>query len=141
MPRDLMNDLDFKRGISPVATAADNTAIVSQILDMAPYDAAMFAILTGALPDVDATFAVTVDHGDVSNLSDAAAVPAEQLNGTLALAGFIFSDDDKVRKIGYVGTKRYVRVTVTPSLNASASLIGGVWIGIPKRLPAVNPPA
>jgi hypothetical protein len=139
--RDLANNIDFKRGISPVATAADNTPVVSQILDTVGYDAVAFAILTGAIPDADATFVVLVEHGDVANLSDAAAVPDEYLNGTEALAGFQFDDDNECRKIGYTGTKRYVRVTVTPANNASATLIAGVWMVKPNRLPAANPPA
>jgi hypothetical protein len=139
---DLMNNIDLKRGISPAATAADNTAIVSQIVDTRGYESATFVILTGSLPDADATFAVTIDHGDVSNLSDAASVPTDMLLGTTALAGFTFAADDSVRKIGYVGPKRYVRVTITPAANSSASLIAGVWIlGHPALVPTANPPA
>jgi hypothetical protein len=136
---DLHNKLDLKRAISPVSVA-DNTAQVSQIIDLRGYRSCMFAILTGSLADADATFAVTIDHGDAANLSDAAAVPAAMLNGTTALAGFIFSDDDKVRKIGYTGDKRYVRITVTPSANASAALLAAVAVLEPLNSPAANPP-
>ncbi|MER9911696.1 hypothetical protein NKJ71_13790 [Mesorhizobium sp. M0050] len=140
---DLHNHVNFKRGISPVAAAqTDNTAIVSQIVDTLGYGSVEFAILTGSLADADATFAVTVDHGDASNLSDAAAVPADQLLGTTALASFIFSDDDKVFKIGYLGSRRYVRVTITPSANTGNACIAGVWIlGEPVLSPTSNPPA
>lgn len=136
---DLHNKLDLKRAISPVSVA-DNTAQVSQIIDLRGYKSCMFAILTGSLADVDATFAVTIDHGDAANLSDAASVPAAMLNGTTALAGFIFSDDDKVRKIGYTGDKRYVRITVTPSANASAALLAAVAVLEPLNAPPANPP-
>jgi hypothetical protein len=72
------------------------------------YESLTWLIATGALPDADATFTVLVEHGDAANLSDAAAVPDEQLVGTEALASFIFSDDNKCFKIGYIGGKRYV---------------------------------
>ena len=137
---DLMNKIDAKRAISPVSVA-DNTAQVSQIIDTKGYAGVCFVILTGSLADADATFAVTIDHGDASNLSDAASVSSDMLNGTTALAGFVFSDDDKVRKIGYRGDKRYVRITITPSANASAALIAAVAILDPLNAPASNPPA
>lgn len=136
--RDLANNLKFARGISATTVTNANTAFVSQIFDTADYDAVAFAIQTAALTDANATFAVTVDHGNVSNLSDAASVPAAQLTGTLASAGFTFADDDATRYIGYVGDKRYVRVTVTPSGNDSGSAtVAGVWVALAKLQPAV----
>ena len=137
--RDIANNLDLKRAISPVSVA-DNTAQVSQILDTRDYESVMLGILLGSIADADATFAVTFEHGDAANLSDAAAVPADYLNGTTTLAGFVFSDDDKLRKIGYVGIKRYIRATITPSANASAALLAALWICAPRRRPAANPP-
>ena len=129
--RDLLNQIQVKRGLSPVASAADNTAQVSQIIDRQGYDSAGFVIATGAVPDADATFAVLVEHGDVSNLSDAAAVPDVELIGQdpasastpEVQAGFTFAADDNVRKIGYRGSKRYLRLTITPSANSSATLL------------------
>ncbi len=140
--RDLANRLDLKRGLSPVAAGTDNTAYVSQIFDTKNFKSCMFAILIGANTDADATFAVLVEDGNQSNLSDNAAVADEYLNGTEALAGFQFDDDNEVRKIGYTGPKRYVRVTITPTGNNSGNIfIAGVWIGEPNRIPAANPPA
>lgn len=140
MTNDLHNNLDFKRAISPVSVA-DNTAQVSQIIDRVGYGSLEFVIATGALTDADATFTVLVQHGNQSNLSDAADVPDEELLGTEALAGFAFSDDDKVRKIGYRGIKRYVRLTVTPVNNASGALLSAVAVlGSPALVPTANPP-
>lgn len=139
--RDGMNNIHLARAISPAATAADNTPIVSQIIDRQGYDSLTFAIATGAVPDADATFAVLVEDGDNAALSDAAAVADAELVGTEALAGFGFADDDKVRKIGYVGNKRYVRLTITPANNLSATLIAAIAIlGHPSIVPTANPP-
>lgn len=125
--RDLYNNLTFRRAISPVSVA-DNTAAVSQIIDVQGFDSLVFAIATGSLGDADATFAVLVEHGDDSGLSDAAAVADAELNGTEAAAGFQFDDDNETRKIGYIGNKRYVRLTITPSGNASAALIAAMAV-------------
>ena len=88
----------------------------------------MFAIATGSIADADATFTVLVEDGDNSALSDAAAVADAELNGTEALAAFQFDDDNETRKIGYIGNKRYVRLTITPAANASAAVICAVAI-------------
>lgn len=139
--RDLMNSIHPVRAIAPVV-ATDNTALVSQIIDTMGYGSLAFVIVTGTLADADATFAVTLDHGNAANLSDAAAVPATQMNGTPALASFGFADDGETRKLGYSGGKRYVRLTITPTGNAGNAPIAAVAIlGHPLSAPTPNPPA
>lgn len=143
MRRDLHNSIYPKRGLSPVAAGTDNTPYVSQIVDTSGFDSVEFLILIGANTDADATFAVLFEDGDNSGLSDNTAVADAQLLGTEALAGFDFSDDNEVRKIGYLGTKRYCRVTITPTGNNSGNIfIAGVWVlGHPNVQPTANPPA
>lgn len=138
--RDLHNNIHVARAISPVSVA-DTTAQVSQIIDRQGYQSLEFLIATGSVADADATFTVLVEDGEASNLSDAAAVADANLLGTEALAGFQFDDDNEVRKIGYIGDKRYVRLTVTPVNNASAALVAAVAVlGHPNYTPTINPP-
>ncbi len=139
MKFDLHNRIDVKRAISPVSIA-DNTAAVSQVLDMQGDCAAALVIATGSIADADATFTVLIEHSDASGSGFAAVADAE-LIGTEALAGFQFDDDNECRKIGYKGSKRYVRATITPANNASAALLSAVWITTPQDQPAANPPA
>lgn len=140
MLRDGVSKIDVQ-GAQASDTGTGNTAVVSGIVDTQGARSVTFLIFTGALTDADATFAVTMDEGDAANLSDAAAVAAADLVGTYALAGFDFSMDNKGRKIGYKGTKRYVRLTVTPSANTGAIPIG-VGAVIEKFVrPTANPPA
>jgi hypothetical protein len=119
---ELHNNIKVTRAISPVSVA-DNTAAVSQIIDRANYPGLEFVILLGSIADADATFTVLVEDGDASNLSDAAAVADDQLLGTESGASFQYDSDNLTKKIGYVGSKRYVRLTITPANNASAALI------------------
>lgn len=130
------DSIQTKRAISPVSVS-DNTAQVSQIIDTAGFHGLEFVINTGSIADADATFAVTLDEGDVANLSDAASVASTNLDGTLALAGFQFDDDNETRRIGIREiTKRYYRLTITPSNNASAALLGAVAIlHSPRKAP------
>lgn len=127
MLQDRHNDIDVKRALSPVSVS-DNTAQVSQIIDLQGYNSLEFLIATGSLADADATFTALVEHGNVSNLSDAAAVPDSDLLGLESEASFTFSNDDSVYKIGYRGIKRYVRLTITPASNASAALLAAVAV-------------
>jgi len=137
--KDLFNNVAVRTAIAPMSVA-DNTAQVSAIIDRQGYESVTFAIATGSLADADATFTVLVQDGNQSNLSDAAAVTDDDLLGTEALAGFDFGDDNETRKIGYVGGKRYVRLTITPSGNGSAALMAAVAIlGHPHVTPTPNP--
>ncbi len=116
--KDLHDNIQIKRAISPVNAGSGDTPIVSQIIDRQGYEALEFLIATGSLADSNATFTVLVEDGDASDLvADGAAVADAQLLGTEVTASFAFGDDDEVRKIGYIGTKRYVRLTITPSGN------------------------
>lgn len=139
--RDLHNNINVKRVISPVSVA-DNTAQVGQIIDRQGFGSLEYIIATGSLADADATFAVLLEESDASNMDGAAAVADADLLGTEALASFIFSDDDKVFKLGYKGHKRYTRLTITPSGNASAAVLSAVAVlGHPANAPTANPPA
>ena len=140
--RDLMNTFHTVNAIPPIAARTDNTAIVSSIIDTLGYGSLTFALLIGTNTDANATFAVTMDEGDASDLTGSNAVAAVDLVGTYALAGYTFVDDTETRKIGYVGNKRYVRLTVTPSGNDSGNifLAGLAILGHPSRMPTANPP-
>ena len=144
--RDLISNLQVKRGISPVTQTNSDTALVSQIIDRQGYDGVAFLIATGTLSDADATFTVLLEEGDNSGLSDNTAVAdADMISQTLGTApetaaSFTFTHDDQVRKIGYIGNKRYVRLTITPSGNnsGSAPLCAIALLGRPALRPVVQ---
>jgi hypothetical protein len=141
--RDLHNHIDLKVALAPaVAAITNNTAQVTNILDVRDYNSVELAIMTGALVTGAATYTVTAEHGDNAGLSDTAPVPADMLVGTLAQAGFTGTLVNGCRKIGYVGDKRYVRFTITPASNAAAAPMAVMWVlGSPKFKPTANPPA
>lgn len=140
--KDLHNNIHAVPLIVPIAARTDNTAIVSAIIDRKGYESVELVLVTGTNTDANATFAVLVEDGDNSGLSDNVAVADAELLGTEALAGFTYADDNECRKIGYTGSKRYVRMTVTPSGNDSGNIfIAGVAIlSNPLIAPTSNPP-
>lgn len=138
--KDLMNVIMPKRVISPVSVA-DNTAQVGQIIDSQGFESVTYLIALGSIADADATFTVLLEESDASNMSGAVAVADADLLGTEVLAGFRYDDDDKCRKLGYVGAKRYTRLTITPANNTSAALLSAVAVlGHPWIAPTANPP-
>lgn len=108
-----------------VKQEAGNTAYVATG-DRLGFGAVEFLIALGAIADADATFTVLVE--DSADNSAWAAVSDDFLLGVEAM-GILFSSDNKCGKIGYAGTKRYVRCTLTPAANASAMDAAVVMIG------------
>lgn len=125
--RDLHNDVKYSRAISPAAATTNNDPWVSQILDTANFANNELVIALGSLADSDATFTVLLEEGAQSNLSDNSAVADADMIGTEATASFQYDDDNETRKLGYKGTKRYIRATITPANNTGNAFCSAVW--------------
>lgn len=136
MACDLHNNIKCSLAEPPVAAQTDNTAIVSTILDTSGFGSNEFVGILGTNTDADVSFTVLMEEGDNSALSDNSAVADADLLGVEAM-GLDFADDNKVFKLGYKGTKRYIRVTVTPADNAAGNIFfAAVWIqGHPSEVP------
>lgn len=122
-----MNDMHNTTKVLNVLPPAINTnlgttPLVCSIVDMRGFDSCEYVILLGTLSDADAVYAVLVEDGDASNLSDNAALADAKLIGTEAQAAFQFGDDLGVRKIGVKvsACKRYSRMTITPTTTADS---------------------
>ena len=112
----------------PIDLGTGDTPKVSEIIDMQGANALLMVLSFGSIADTDATFVLLVEDGDNSSLTDNAAVADAYLTGTEVGAAPLFSDDNKVWKIGYTGPKRYVRLTLTPTNNTGAILTSAVAI-------------
>ncbi len=122
MHRDLYNTIKAVPSIAPVVITNANTAQVGAVVDRLGYEGVLYVVQTGTLSDADATTTFLMEHGDASNLSDAAAVPDSELFGTEAGSAVTFTNDGVTRKLGYRGTKRYTRLTITPAANDAGSI-------------------
>ncbi len=125
--KDSINNFLLKQVISPVSVA-DNTAQVGTVIDRQGFDSVMFGILTGSIADADATFAVLLEESDASGSGFSAVADADMLSQTSGTApetaaAFQFDSDNQVRKLGYLGIKRYLKLTITPANNASAAVL------------------
>lgn len=114
-------------------TITTDTTTNGNIIDLQGFDMVEFFIVTGTLTDGDYT--PLIEDGDDSGLSDAAAVADTELLGTEAGAAFTTdTDDNKVSRIGYVGGKRYVRLSIVSTNTATngATLTGLAVKGKPS---------
>lgn len=138
--RDSISGTQVKRCISPTYLATGDTPFVGQIIDHQGYDAAAYLIATGSLADSDVAFTVLLEESDASNMGSANAVADEdmvsQTPGTApeTAAAFAYNHDDQVRKLGYIGTKRYTRLTITPANNTGNIYLSAVCV-LSKRGP------
>ncbi len=138
--KDLINACDSKVLFPPIAAVTDNTAQVSNIIDCRNTEMVAMFLALGTESDADMTTVVLLEEGDDSALSDAAAVDDADMIGTELLAAFTFASDNKTRKLGYIGSKAYIRMTVTPSNNSGNIYLAGVALRVLKTQPASNPP-
>lgn len=114
--RDLANNITVRPVIAPAVNNDIGTSpIVGAIIDRQGYDSLAYVISTGDLTDANATYAVLLEESDAANMDGAEAVDDADLIGTEADAGFTFGDDGETRKLGYVGSKRFTRLTITPA--------------------------
>lgn len=61
----------------------------------------------------------TLLHGEDPTLSDAEVVPDDSLIGTIAEIQLTAQDPGEVKRLGYVGKKRYVRLDFTTDDNVT----------------------
>ncbi len=130
--RDMLTRLAFRNAYD-AATVSDDGNTNGAIIDTQDYESVTFILRVGARTDGDYSFN-KLEHGDASNLSDAADVPD----------GFILGDMDAVvdeansmHAVGYVGTKRYVRMVVNAAETTSGAHVSGVAVlGHARHAPA-----
>lgn len=134
--KDLHTILNKVQALAPAAIT-DNTAQVCTVVDNKNYDAVEYVINIGVLADADATFTVLLE--DSSDNVTYTAVADDFLLGTEALASFTFADDSQVKSLGYNGSERYTRMTITPALNTGSAVFGVIALqGDATHAPVTN---
>ncbi|CAH1662783.1 MULTISPECIES: hypothetical protein [Hyphomicrobiales] len=115
MMRDLASNIAVRPVIVPAANAdLGSTPLVGTVIDGLGFNSLVYAIVLGTLSDADASYTVAIEESDAAG-TGFTAVDDKYLTGTEAVAGFDFTDDGETRKLGYRGSKRYTRLTITPT--------------------------
>lgn len=130
--RDLHNNINVARGISPASIISANGTTTGQTIDVADFDSLEFLFLAGAI--TDGTFTVTIYEGDTANMSDEAAVADADLLGTEPV--LTSADANAVKRVGYKGSKRYVRAKVVQTGATTGGFLSCIVLqGHPKTAP------
>lgn len=123
---DLKSNLKTSRAISPAAILAGNGTLTSEIIDTKDFGSVLFAIMSGVL--TDATYTCNLYEGDASDMSDETVVATADLLGQSAGFTFSSSEDNTVKKVGYRGSKRYVRLKIVQSGATTGGYINALAI-------------
>jgi hypothetical protein len=104
-------------GVTPGATSW---------VDTREFDAVTLILATDTVTDAGTSsgFTFTAQHSDTTVAGDAAAiVAADSVDGAIALTVTADADDDKViGGIGYIGSKRYVRMNGVGTTGTDATV-------------------
>lgn len=129
---DLHSNVEVKPALTP-RTISTATATAGSIVDTNGFRSLEFVIASGTL--TDGTYTPKLEAGDASDLSDAVEVTAAKgLLGTIAGATFAATDDNATKRLGYVGGRRYVRLTITSATVtsggtlAAVAVLGNPWV-------------
>jgi len=127
--KDNLSTIKTVIALTPRAIATDTTT-VGAIIDLRGYNSATITIASGVL--TDGAYVPLLEHGDASDLSDAAAVADAYLlpsgTGQEAAIDFALTDDATIVKIGYVGSKRYIRLSIVSTATTTGGLFAAVAI-------------
>lgn len=124
MEYDLATHLEPVQAIIPAAYAAADDG---EIIDSVDFNSLTFAINIGA---VTSTVTLTLLEGDESDMSDAAAVSADDIIGELTT--ILTTDANSVKWLGYIGKKRYVQLSiVSGDATFGAVAIKGHAVSVP----------
>jgi len=118
--RDLHDNISAVRTIAAVAGAA-----TGKVVDLKGFQGCEFIISYGSITATDATITPVVKEGDATGTMT--SVADANLLGTEALAAIAAgtprtsgSNKNVVKRLGYIGTKRYVQCNILQTVTAAA---------------------
>lgn len=135
MKRDMHNNIDIVECIDPVAVGTTGTGQTGAVVDRRGYDSVEFALSYGAITATAATFTVTVLEGDatgsLTSVADADLLGTEANAGLAAATRTDGSTENVVKRIGYIGSKRYVNVKIVNTATAGTPVAAAAILGNP----------
>ena len=126
--KDLYNHIEFVQAIKPVLVK-DITVPAAATVDLAGFNSAVIELSVGLKSADTGTITLKAEHSDATSFADVAAA---DMQGVTPAEGVIYtidadSDDSTSRivKFGYVGGKRYLKLTIAEvGANANGVILG-----------------
>jgi len=117
---------------------ATDTTTSGEDIDRSGFESVEFLLFIGTLTDGDYAPNIQEADDDGAGSPDTYSnVAAADMIGTEAGATFdADTDDDTIGKIGYIGTKKWVRMQIVSTNTSSGAYLGGVaLLGDARHLP------
>lgn len=136
--RDLHNNIKTVRTIAAVAGAA-----TGKVVDRAGYEGCEFVISYGSITATAATITPVIKEGDVTgtmtSVADASLLGTESAAGIPAAATRTSgTNKNMVKRIGYIGIKRYVQCDILQTTTAAAPVSVSVILSGPRLAPVAT---
>lgn len=106
------------------AAISSNTTTAGIIIDTQGYESLEFIVFSGAR--TDGSYLPLIEESDASDLSGSNAVDDEDLLGTEVAATIAAANT--VKRIGYRGGKRYVRLSLVSTSVTTGATLGAVAV-------------
>lgn len=134
---------DIRSDLVPEATLIEvisaSTTTTGAIIDTAAYDGGIVMTL-GVAKYTDGTYNFAFAESDASNMGSSNAIADANMIGTEAglVLSAVSADNAVLPSIGFVGTKRYIQVTVTSTAVTTGATVFGVAMKRPEVMPATG---
>ncbi len=142
MQRDLHHNINAVRAIAPTTVGTTGTGHTSPTIDRLGYQGVEFIASFGTVTATNATVAMSVLESDTTGGSFTSAAAVDLL-GTAAAFGIGATatrvsgvSKNVVKKIGYIGRKRYVQVKEVPTVSAGVNVDVVAVLHSPSHAPA-----
>lgn len=127
MHRDLRHNVEVKAALNIAAFASD-ADVNGIIIDTQGFESGMVVLRTGAVTDGDIVVK-EIQESDASDMAGEEAIPAARL-----LDDFVALDGaNGMTKVGFVCTKRYIRVVFTTDNSADLTAGALCLLGHPHK--------
>lgn len=142
MARDMHNNIDIIRSISPVAIGTTGTGKTGAIVDRAGYESVEFEFSYGSITATNATITPTVMEGDstgsMTSIADADLIGTEAAASPGTGTRTSGSTKNVTKRLGYKGMKRYVQAKLVSTVTAGPPVAANVILGKPLHAPVAT---
>ncbi len=121
--KDLHDNIKVTAVLAP-ATIDSDTTTAGAIIDTQGFESLEFVVQAGAI--ADGAFAGALAESDAANMAGETVVAAASLLGTVP--SFADTEGGLVKKVGYRGTKRYVRLDLVSTDTDDGGLFGAIAV-------------
>jgi hypothetical protein len=139
--KDLHNNIAVKRLISPVAIGTTGTGQTGKVVDTLGFNQVEIIVHYGAVTATNAVFTALIQEGAVTgtmttvsaaNLLGSANLPVQATARTSGVGKFF------VKRVGYIGSQRYVSAKVSSTITAGTIISAEVIMGRPENAPVAT---